>query len=130
MALSAALPWAASGRRSRSSFALFSLAERLELATGGVAAVVAKRWALVPALALVAVALHLLRYRTTAAVVAFVAAAVTLSAVDVVRRSPLEGRYGLTVTAIAAAFTIVAAAAELMFLFRPSRHSPEEPGHD
>lgn len=95
------LPWGASGRRSRTSYELVAVLDRLEVLDGAGAAA-AKAWYLAPLLAgatlLAAAARRPALARSLAGVVA--AGGATLAVLT--RRSPLLDRPGTSVTLLAA----------------------------
>lgn len=121
LALATLLPWARSGSRSRNSYSLFAIAERLEVVTG-TAATAARWWAVVPGATLAAVALLQLGYRRVGAAVGASVAVLSLLAVNAVAGSPLAGEIGLTSCAAAAVAVLILALVELVHAFR--RHTP------
>ena len=121
LAFATVLPWARSGSRSRNSYSLFAIAERLGVVTG-TAATAARWWALVPGATLAAVALLQLGYRRVGTAVGALVALLSLLAVNAVAGSPLAGEIGLTSCATAAVAVLIFALVELVHTFR--RHTP------
>lgn len=95
------LPWGASGRAERSSYALVSVADRLEVLDGW-GAVLVKAWYLAPALAAVVWLATALGRTAVARAVAATLALGGVALAIVVRRSPVLDRPGPCATIVAA----------------------------
>ena len=95
------LPWGASGRRSRSSYELIAVLDRLEVLDGA-GAVAAKAWYLAPLLAGATVLAAAFDRRALAHGLAALVAAGGATLAVLTRRSPLLDRFGTSVTLVAA----------------------------
>lgn len=106
------LPWASSGSRSRSSYELVRVADRLDLLPGGWQSGAARAWFATPLVAALAAAAPLARHHLAPRVGAVAAAAVAVFAlvlVVMVHRSPLTADVGTTTSAVGAVATLVGA---------------------
>lgn len=100
------LPWGASGRRERSSYALLAVVDRLDILDGP-AAPLARLWYLAPvAAAVVWLAVALGRPAVARVVAAVLAGGGTVLAV-VVRRSVLVDRVGTCATIVASGLVVL-----------------------
>ena len=95
------LPWAASGRAERSSFALFRVADHLDLLPEGWLATLARLWPLVPFAAACAAAAVALGRPRVAGVLALALGAAVVAAAVLVVRSPLPPRVGTWLAMVA-----------------------------
>jgi hypothetical protein len=96
------LPWGASGREERSSYALVGVVDRLDVLDGP-AAVLARAWYLAPAAAAVVWLAAAAQRRALALAVAAVLAAAGVALALAVRASPLTARPGTCATIAGAA---------------------------
>ena len=95
------LPWAASGRAERSSYAILALVDRLDILDGAPAAL-ARLWYLAPVVAAGVWTAAALGHRALARALAAVLAAGGVALAVAVRRSPLVDRPGTYATIAAA----------------------------
>jgi hypothetical protein len=125
--VAAFLPWAASGRRDRSSFALFRVADHLGVLPEGAEATAARAWPLLPLLAAVALALAALRrVRLAGALTTALGAASVVAAVAVLR-CPLPPLVGAWLGLVAGALAIVGGLAAVALGGRRDRERDRGP---
>ena len=105
------LPWLESGERSRSSYELYGVVSRLEVASGSWARVGLAVWPLVPLLVTSAAVLAWWGRAVSALVAAWVAAAYVGVICVVAWRAPLPARLGVPVTFVGALALAAAAGA-------------------
>ena len=107
----ALLPWGASGRVSRSSFALLRSAERLDLVHGTWQRVLLVGWYLMPLAVGVLWLLALARRPFAVAIVAAAVGATGIALALIVRASPLHPEIGTSATIVTGALAMLGAAA-------------------
>jgi hypothetical protein len=109
VAVSAFLPWASSGRATRSGFELARIADRLGLADTPLRRALVVAVAFLPALAGAAWTLAVLRRPGWVATLGTVSAAVVLTAAVIVWRAPLQAEAGPWVGAVSGCVALVGA---------------------